>query len=234
VMARLQRLPRHVAMVMDGNRRWARRHGYASPSDGHRRGLQHIFTVLDWCAELGIPQVTIFVASNDNLRKRGSGEVERFLGYVEEVVAARPPEGWRIHLAGRLDMLPESTRHALERAALSTRDASIGQLTLAVGYDGRDEIVDALRSLLRERARAGATPGEVAATLTADDIAEHLYTTGLPDPDLIIRTSGEQRLSGFLLWQATRARLHFAKVCWPGFGKSDFLRALVAYSRLGG
>jgi short-chain Z-isoprenyl diphosphate synthase len=228
-------LPRHVAMVMDGNRRWARRQGLASPSDGHRRGIEHLFTVLGWCRELGIRHVTIYLASGDNLRKRESGEVQRFLGHVEEVIAARPPQGWRLHLAGRLDLLPGSTHTALTLARESTRDGGeAGELTFAVGYDGREEIVDALRSLLAEQARAGATPGGLAQRLTPEDIAAHLYGGGRPDPDLIIRTGSERRLSGFLLWQAAHAELHFCDVYWPGLRRGDFLRAMLAYSRLGG
>ncbi|GIG91930.1 polyprenyl diphosphate synthase [Plantactinospora endophytica] len=227
-------LPRHVAMVMDGNRRWARQQGFENPSVGHRYGAEHVDEVLGWCAELGIEHVTIFVASTDNLRKRASGEVQYLMEVIERIVAARlaeRPGRWQLHLAGRLDTLPDSTRHALKlaRDATAERGARF-HLTIAVGYDGRVEIVDAIRALLDEAARDGATPTELARRLTDEDIAAHLYTQGRPDPDLIIRTSGEQRMSGFLLWQAAYSELYFCDAYWPGFRYVDFLRALRSYA----
>ncbi len=224
-------LPRHVAMVMDGNRRWARQQGFGNPSVGHRYGAEHVEEVLTWCASLGIGHVTVFVASTDNLRKRGSEEVSYLMRVIEEVVAerlARPGGQWQVHVAGRLDTLPDSTREALKRAQETT--CGPYRLTVAVGYDGRDELVDAVRSLFDTHSEAGTPLLEVADQLSADAIAAHLYTSGLPDPDLIIRTSGEQRLSGFLLWQAAYSELYFCDVYWPGFRKIDFLRALRSYS----
>ncbi|AVT33102.1 di-trans,poly-cis-decaprenylcistransferase [Plantactinospora sp. BC1] len=227
-------LPRHVAMVMDGNRRWARKQGFENPSVGHRYGAEHVDEVLGWCADLGIEHVTIFVASTDNLRKRPSEEVRYLMEVVERIVAARlaeRPGRWRLHLAGRLDTLPDSTRHALKLARDATAERGAGfHLTIAVGYDGRAEVVDAIRSLLDEAARAGTSPTELAQRLTAEDIAAHLYTQGRPDPDLIIRTSGEQRMSGFLLWQAAYSELYFCDAYWPGFRYVDFLRALRSYA----
>ncbi|MEV0426286.1 polyprenyl diphosphate synthase [Micromonospora sp. NPDC050495] len=226
--------PRHVAMAMDGNRRWARQMGFDDPSLGHRYGAEHIDEVLSWCAELGIPHVTLYVASVDNVRKRASDEVEHLMHMIEQVVAEpllHPGNPWRLHLAGRLDVLPDSTRHALKLAADATGERGGDfHLTVAVGYDGREEIVNAVRALLEEAARAGATPEDVARELTVEDIAAHLYTGGRPDPDLIIRTSGERRMSGFLLWQAAYSELYFCDVYWPGFRKIDFLRALRSYA----
>ncbi|MBB5874363.1 short-chain Z-isoprenyl diphosphate synthase [Allocatelliglobosispora scoriae] len=227
-------IPRHVAMVMDGNRRWARQQGFDNPSVGHRYGAEHIDDVLDWRAEAGISHVTVFVASTDNLRKRASGEVQFLMDVIERIVAERMSHRtgvWQLHLAGRLDALPDSTRHALKLAqdATSEHDATF-HLTVAVGYDGREEVVDALRSLLDHEARRGTALEDLAQRLTADDIAAHLYTSGQPDPDLIIRTSGEQRMSGFLLWQAAYSELYFCDVYWPGFRHVDFLRALRSYA----
>ncbi|MYV99101.1 polyprenyl diphosphate synthase [Streptomyces sp. SID3343] len=227
-------IPRHVAMVMDGNRRWARQMGFDNPSEGHRHGAEHVDEVLDWCVELGINRATIFLASTDNLRKRTSSEVEFLMKIIEDVVAeqiSRPANPWRLHLAGRLDGLPDSTRNALKLAAEETRDRDAGfDLTVAVGYDGRDEIVDAIRSFLDHEAQAGASLDDVAQRLTADDIAAHLYTSGQPDPDLVIRTSGEMRMSGFLLWQTAYSELYFCDVYWPDFRRVDFLRALRSYA----
>jgi short-chain Z-isoprenyl diphosphate synthase len=227
-------LPRHLAMVMDGNRRWARQMGFEDSRVGHRYGAEHLDEVLGWCAEMGIRHVTVFVASVDNMRRRDAGEVDNLMRMIEEVVAerlSRPSSLWRLHLAGRLDVLPDSTRDALKLAADSTRDGRSGfHLNIAIGYDGREEIVNAIRALLDEEARAGFGIIEIAQRLTADRIAAHLYTGGQPDPDLVIRTSGERRMSGFLLWQAAYSELYFCDVYWPGFRRVDFLRALRSYA----
>lgn len=227
-------LPRHVAMVMDGNRRWARQMGFDDPRIGHRYGAEHLDEVLGWCLEAGIRHVTVFVASVDNMTKRDSDEVHNLMTMIEQVVVARlsrPAGRWQVHLAGRLDVLPDSTRHALKLAEESTRDTGAEfHVTIAIGYDGRDEIVNAVRSLLESESAAGHSVHDIAQRLTADRIGEHLYTSGQPDPDLVIRTSGEQRMSGFLLWQAAYSELHFCDVYWPGFRKVDFLRALRSYA----
>ncbi len=227
-------LPRHLAMVMDGNRRWARQMGFDDAKVGHRHGAEHLDVVLGWCAELGIQHVTVFVASVDNMRKRDADEVGNLMRMIEEIVAARltrPGGLWQVHVAGRLDVLPDSTMHALKLAEEQTRrDGSPFHLNIAIGYDGREEIVNAVRSLLEHEARAGHHIDDIAQCLTADQIAAHLYTSGQPDPDLVIRTSGERRTSGFLLWQAAYSELHFCDVYWPGFRQVDFLRALRSYA----
>ncbi|SCE91698.1 polyprenyl diphosphate synthase [Micromonospora mirobrigensis] len=227
-------LPRHVAMVMDGNRRWARQNGFHDAKVGHRYGAEHLDEVLVWCRELGIHHVTVFVASVDNLRKRDTDEVDNLMLMIEDVIAQRlshPAGVWQVKTAGRVDILPDSTRHALKLAEEATRDRNSGfHLNVAVGYDGRDEIVNALRALLEAGSHAGRTLDDVAERLTADQIASHLYTSGQPDPDLVIRTSGEHRMSGFLLWQAAYSEFYFCDVHWPGFRKIDFLRALRSYA----
>ncbi|MET7419710.1 polyprenyl diphosphate synthase [Dactylosporangium sp. NPDC005555] len=227
-------LPRHLAMVMDGNRRWARQMGFDDARVGHRFGAEHLDEVLRWCAGLGIEHITVFVASVDNVRKRDAGEVGNLMRMIEEVVAERlrqPGSPWRVHLAGRLDVLPDSTRHALKLAEEQTRDSGTPfVLTIAIGYDGREEIVAAIRSVLEEGALAGRTIDDIAQQLTAEQIGQHLYTGGRPDPDLVIRTSGEHRTSGFLLWQAAYSELYFCDVYWPGFREVDFLRALRSYT----
>jgi short-chain Z-isoprenyl diphosphate synthase len=228
-------LPRHVALIMDGNRRWARAQGHRNPSVGHRYGAEHLADVLGWCSELGIRHVTVWVASADNIRRRDPDEVAFLMKVAEEVVAARlgrPGGGWRVHVAGQLALLPDSTVHALKRA----RDATLsetrhGDLTVAIGYSGRQEIADAVRAVLLDAADAGDDLATVAATLTERDLAEHLGGAGRPPPDLIIRTSGEQRLSDFLLWQGADAELFFCDVYWPAFRYVDLLRALREYRR---
>lgn len=228
-------MPRHVALIMDGNRRWARQMGLENVSLGHRYGAEHIEDVLAWCARAGISHVTIFVASADNLARRAATEIAFLMEVAEHIIAermARPENPWRIHLAGQLDLVPESTTLALKRAAEATLDRDTGlHLTVAIGYGGRAEVTDAVRSLLLDTARRGIGLRELAGTLSEDDIAAHLYTSGLPNPDLVIRTSGEQRLSDFLLWQTADSQLYFTDVYWPGFRQIDFLRALRSYAQ---
>ncbi|KJS63081.1 polyprenyl diphosphate synthase [Streptomyces rubellomurinus] len=227
-------LPRHVGLIMDGNRRWARQMGLANPSLGHRVGAEHVEEVLSWCEALGIRHVTVFVCSTENLQRRGDAEVAFLMRVIEQVVTdrlARPDPTWQVHLAGLLDALPDSTAHALKEAVEATRDCATGaHVTLAVGYGGRQEVIDALRDLMYARAEAGASLTEVADTLTVDDIEPHLYTAGRPDPDLVIRTSGEQRLSNFLLWQSAYSELYFCEAYWPAFREIDFLRAIRSFA----
>ncbi|MDN3243520.1 polyprenyl diphosphate synthase [Glycomyces tritici] len=227
-------LPRHVAVAMDGNRRWARQQGFDDPGVGHRYGAEHLEDLLEWCAGIGIGHVTVYVASQDNLTKRDGGEVAHLMAMIEEIVAERlmrPGNRWRLHLAGRSDHLPDSTAHALKAAVEATGERTGGHLTIAIGYDGQVEIVDAVRSLLEAEAARGTAVGDLAERLTAADIGAHRYTPELPGADLIIRTSGERRLSSFLLWQSAGAELYFCDVYWPGFREVDFLRALRDFAR---
>ncbi|MDT7565906.1 MAG: short-chain Z-isoprenyl diphosphate synthase [Pseudonocardiales bacterium] len=230
-----RRLPRHIGLIMDGNRRWARQMGMANLSLGHRYGAEHVDNVLAWCESMGIKHVTVFLCSTENLTRRGDAEVAFLMEVIEQVVAERltkPEPTWQVQLAGLLDVLPDSTARALKDAADATRHCRTGaHVTLAVGYGGRQEIVEALRELLHETGSAGGTLTELAGTLTEQDIAGHLYTAGRPDPELVIRTSGEQRLSNFLLWQSAYSQLHFCEAYWPAFREIDFLRALRNFAR---
>ncbi|MFE0026089.1 polyprenyl diphosphate synthase [Amycolatopsis sp. NPDC059021] len=223
-------VPEHVAMVMDGNRRWARDQGLDDVSLGHRRGFEHVVEVLRWCDAVGVGHVTLFWASIDNLAKRAAPEAAALMRTIERVVPVLATTGRRVDLAGHIDLLPDTTVRVLKEAAEDTRGISAPTLTLAVGYDGRVEIADAVRCLLEDAARDNRSLRELAAELTPDVIATHLYTSGKPDPDLVIRTSGEQRLSGFLTWQAAFSQLQCIDVYWPGFREIDFLRALRTYA----
>jgi short-chain Z-isoprenyl diphosphate synthase len=227
-------LPDHVGLIMDGNRRWARQQGFAIPSLGHHYGAEHAERVLSWCESLGIRYVTVFLCSTENLTNRADGEVAFLMDVVERLATdrlARPGARRRVHVAGAIDLLPTTTARALKQAAEATRDCPTGaHVTLAIGYGGRQEIVDGLRDLLIERATSGGTLTEVAETLTVDDVTAHLYAPEHPEPDLIIRTSGEQRLSNFLLWQGAYAELHFCDAYWPAFREIDFLRAMRSYT----
>ena len=227
-------LPRHVGVILDGNRRYARERGLPSVAHGHRAGAERIPTFLDWCWELDIPYVSLWLLSTDNL-SRDDEEVAGLLDIIVDTVQriAHHPSTkerrLRVTAVGALDLLPEEVRTGLKDACEATADHDGFHLQVAVGYGGRREITDALRSLLRDRADRGDSLADVAETLDVDDIAEHLYTSGFPDPDLIIRTSGELRLSGFLLWQSANSEYYFCDPYWPEFRRVDFLRALRDY-----
>ncbi len=170
--------------------------------------------------------------ATDNLR-RPAGELDPLLRIIEDLATELAEDGnpWRLRLVGSLDVLPAATGSTLKAAQEKTRDRTIGvEVNMAVGYGGRREITDAVRSLLHEQAAAGRTIEEMAEILDVEHIAEHLYTRGQPDPDLVIRTSGEQRLSGFLLWQSAHSEFYFHDANWPDFRRVDFLRALRAYA----
>ena len=227
-------LPRHVGVIMDGNRRWARAAGFDNASVGHRHGGEHLDDLLRWCADLGITHVTVFVCSTENLDQRNADEIHFLMDVITELaerVRAEPQPRWSLHLAGTLDALPDRTALALKSAVAATESCTTGNhLTLAVGYGGRQEVVDAVRDLLLDKAAAGVDIRQIADELDSDDIASRLYTAGQPEPDLIIRTSGEQRLSNFLLWQSAYSELYFCDAFWPAFREVDFLRALRSYS----
>ncbi|MGI5247258.1 isoprenyl transferase [Dactylosporangium sp. CA-139066] len=224
--------PHHVGVIVDGNRRWAREMGYVDPNDGHRVGAERIKELLRWCDGAGVAHVTLWLLSTDNL-SRPAQELDPLLQIIENLAAdlAADRNPWELRIVGALDLLPSASAQALKAAQEKTVDRTGGaQVSLAVGYGGRREIADAVRSLLHEHAKAGTTIEELAEILDVDHISDHLYTRGLPDPDLVIRTSGEQRLSGFLLWQSAHSEFYFCDVHWPSFRRTDFLRALRSYA----
>ncbi len=223
--------PRHVGVIIDGNRRWARAIGLEDVNDGHRRGADKIADLLRWCDDAGVEVVTLFLLSTDNL-SRPDDELTPLLRIIEGVATdlAGPGRRWHLRAVGALGLLPSETVAVLKRAEEDTRERPGASVNLAVGYGGRREIADAVRSLLAEHSALGTSLDELVEVLEVDHIAEHLYTRGQPDPDLIIRTSGEQRLSGFLLWQTANAEFHFTDVYWPDFRRIDFLRALRDYA----
>jgi len=223
------RIPRHVGVILDGNRRWAAGHG-GSTASGHRAGAEKIDDFLGWCEEAGVEVVTLWLLSTDNL-SRPSEELTPLLTIIEDLVGAIAATGrWRVHPVGSLDLLPASLSRRLKEHENATLDIRGLHVNVAVGYGGRREIADAVRSLLHEHAARGNSIEEVAEFLDVEHIAEHLYTRGQPDPDLVIRTSGEQRLSGFLLWQSAHSEFYFCEALWPDFRKVDFLRALRSYA----
>ncbi|MEZ0490911.1 isoprenyl transferase [Kineococcus sp. TBRC 1896] len=222
-------LPRHVGIILDGNRRWAKAFG-ASSSHGHRAGADKVLEVMGWCADEGIEVVTLYLLSTDNL-SRPADELEPLIGIVQDAVARVAATGrWKVHPVGALDLLPEPTAGRLRELAERTAGITTGVVNVAIGYGGRQEIAAAVRSLLLEHAERGTSLTDLAEVLDVEHIAAHLYTKGQPDPDLVIRTSGEQRLSGFLLWQTAHSEFFFTEVLWPAFRKVDFLRALRSYA----
>jgi short-chain Z-isoprenyl diphosphate synthase len=223
--------PRHVGVMLDGNRRWAREAGFTDVNDGHRVGARRLVDMLGWCREAGVEIVTLWLLSTDNVNRPDS-ELLPLLEIINDVVdeLAEPANPWRLRIIGALDVLPEETAHRLVEAARRTVDKTGMVVNIAVGYGGRREIADAVRKLLLQRAEQGTTIEELAEVLDVDHIAEHLYTSGQPDPDLIIRTSGEQRMSGFMLWQSAHSEIWFCEAYWPDFRRTDFLRALRDYA----
>jgi short-chain Z-isoprenyl diphosphate synthase len=226
---RTQSLPRHVGVMLDGNRRWAKANG-ANTAQGHQAGADNISPLLGWCEEAGVEVVTLWLLSTDNLN-RPAMELEPLLAIIEHVVTdLAASRRWQLNPVGALDLLPVETAQCLKDAADATRDVQAMIVNVAVGYGGRREIADAVRAMLLEHAAKGTSIEELAEVFDVEHIADHLYTKGQPDPDLVIRTSGEQRLGGFLLWQSAHSEFYFCEAYWPDFRHVDFLRALRAYA----
>ena len=225
------RIPRHIGVIVDGNRRWAKEMGF-DVADGHRYGGRKLEDLITWSSDLGVEIVTIWLLSTDNLTNRDPKELGPLLGIIVDVARSlsNPGRDWRVQVMGALDLLPSETAAELRAATSSTEGKAGVVVNIAVGYGGRREIVDAVRGALRSAHADGTSLEEVAESIDLDDIAAHLYTKGQPDPDLIIRTSGEQRLSGFLLWQTANAEFYFSDVYWPDFRRVDFLRAVREYA----
>jgi len=226
-------LPRHVGVILDGNRRYARKMGYSFVGDGHRRGADKVEDLVDWCDGLGIPVVTLWALSTDNLQ-RPPDELDTIFSVIEEKVEAlvdqrdrKTPR--RIRVVGRRELLPERTQAAITRAEEATADAGPFELLVAIGYGGREEITDAVRRMIADRMRRGESLEGIASGLEPDEISRYMYAPDIADPDLIIRTSGELRLSGFLLWQSAYSEYYFSDVFWPEFRRIDFLRAIRSY-----
>jgi short-chain Z-isoprenyl diphosphate synthase len=219
-------------MIIDGNRRWAKQLGYETAAHGHRAGAAKMREFLEWCDDIGVQVVTLYLLSSDNLTSRSSDElhdlVEIIADLAEELSHYR---NWRVKHVGSVDGLPEPLVATLSAAEARTAKKSGLHINLAVGYGGRTEIVDAMRSIVETHSRTGGSLETLAELLTPDLIGEHLYTSGQPDPDLVIRTSGEQRLSDFMLWQSAHSEFYFVEALGPDLREVDFLRAVRDYSR---
>lgn len=226
-------LPQHVAVLADGNRRWARLNAPGQPLvAGYRAGAARLREFVDWCDEADLQVVTLWVLSTDNLQRSDDDELRPLLAVIDQLVCdLAATRRWRVQAVGALDLLPDEMVASLKESSEATADVVGMHVNVAIAYGGRQELRDAVRSLLASRAEEGATLAAVAETLEIDEISRHLYTKGQPDPDLIIRTSGEQRLSGFLLWQSAHSEFYFCEALWPDFRRVDFVRALRSYSQ---
>lgn len=223
------RVPRHIGVILDGNRRWARQTG-ADPAVGHRRGADRITELLEWSDEVGVEVVTLWMLSTDNLGREAT-ELQALLEIIADAVEHLATDGrWRLQLVGDPGLLPREFADRF-KAAVERGPKEGLHVNVAVAYGGRTEIADAVRAFLLSGLDEGRSLAELAADVSVESIARHLYTQGQPDPDLVIRTSGEQRLSGFLMWQSAHSEFYFCEAYWPDFRRVDFLRALRAFSQ---
>jgi short-chain Z-isoprenyl diphosphate synthase len=229
-------IPRHVGLIQDGNRRYAREAGLSEPSEGYLLASLKTEEVLTWCAALGIPVVTLWWLSTENLT-REPDEVATILRVIEKKIAEWMQGGLvqqlriRVRPIGKLELLPASTLQVLRGIDSTTQHHDRMLVNVGVGYGGRQEIVDAVRRYLQEGFMRRDSPEEILRGLTPEALDKFLYTYDCPDPDLIIRTSGEVRLSGFMLWQSAYSEFYFCDAYWPAFRKIDFLRAIRSYQR---
>ncbi|MGE3193231.1 MAG: isoprenyl transferase [Microbacteriaceae bacterium] len=219
--------PHHVAMIIDGNRRWARDRALETEAHGHRAGAEKMREFLRWCDELGIKVVTIYLLSADNLTGRSPEELAQLFEIIADLAddLSRNAD-WHIQHVGTSDALPPELTATLKAAEARTAQNTGLHVNLAIGYGGRREIADAMRSIVRDHGKGGGSIDDLAEILTPELIGDHLYTQGQPDPDLIIRTSGEQRLSDFMLWQSAHSEFYFVEALGPDLREVDFLRAL--------
>ena len=225
-----QSTPKHVGVILDGNRRWAKAN-LASSKSGHSAGARKIIDFLTWCEEVDVKVVTLWMLSTENLT-RDANELRQLQEIIAETVEALSRFGrWRLQVVGAIELLPDWLATRLNDAVAKSPAREELVVNLAIGYGGRLEITDAVRQLLKENLARGANLESAIDNLSMAEISRHLYTAGQPDPDLVIRTSGEQRLSGFLLWQSAHSEFYFCEAFWPDFRRLDFLRALRSFAQ---
>ena len=215
-------------MILDGNRRWAKANPNQSDPNGHKAGASKIIEFLGWCDEADVRVVTLWLLSTDNF-KRSTAELDELLKIIGDTVDELAATGrWNIKAVGALDLLPDWLAQKLSALTPFRKDGV--EVNVAISYGGRREIVDAVKSYLDSEKNQGHDISAATENISADEIAKYLYTAGQPDPELLIRTSGEQRLGGFLLWQSALSEYYFCEAYWPDFRRVDFLRALRSYS----
>lgn len=223
----LDRLPRHIAVIMDGNGRWAKKRRLPRIA-GHRAGIRAVRQAVEACARLGVPYLTLYAFSVENW-KRPHTEITMLMGllreYLKKEISELNKQNIRLGVIGRIRELPKPVQRDLETALVQTRPNTGLRLTLALNYGARAELVDAVRNLVESVKQNGA--------LTIDEatLSEHLYTRDLPDPDLLIRTSGELRLSNFLLWQVAYSEIWVTETLWPDFTQNDLFQAIIDFQK---
>ncbi len=222
-------LPKHVAVIMDGNGRWAEKHAFPRVR-GHRKGAESVRTIVTLCRKLGIGYLTLYAFSEENW-KRPPHEVNalmKLLGsFLKRELKEMKENGIRLNVIGRPEKLPAATRKVLQDTIRETSHGSNMVLTLALSYGGRQEILDAVRAIARKVQNGAMDPSDI----SEDQFSGSLYTSGMPDPDLLIRTSGEYRISNFLLWQISYSEIYITPTLWPDFGEAEFLKALSEYQK---
>ncbi|WP_296881671.1 polyprenyl diphosphate synthase [uncultured Methanobrevibacter sp.] len=225
-----EKMPKHVAIIMDGNRRYSKLQGNIDVLKGHEMGVDTLENVLDWSVELGIEIVTAYAFSTENFNRpehEVEGLMKLFVINFKRLVNHEKihKNEVRVNVVGRTELLPESVREAIREAEEATKHYTKRIFNLAIGYDGRLEIVDSIKKIIED-----VEAGKVSIDDVDEDlVSKNLYTAGLADPNLIIRTSGEERLSGFLLWQSSYSELYFCETLWPELRKVDFIRAIRSY-----
>ena len=226
------KMPNHVAIIMDGNRRYSKIQGNMDPIEGHKKGVDTLENVIEWCIDLGINIVTVYAFSTENFnrdKKEVEGLMDLFVQSFLNISTNKKIHKNKIRLnaVGKLELFPKKVRDAIDTAEEATKDYNERMINIAMGYDGRVEIVDAFKKIAREVQKGNIEPDEIDEKM----INDNLYTAGLEDPNLVIRTSGEERLSGFLLWQSSYSELYFTDSLWPQLRKVDFLRAIRSYTQ---
>lgn len=225
----LSESPKHVGVILDGNRRWAK-NNLASSRSGHEAGARKIVELLSWCEEVNVEVVTLWLLSTENLN-REKNELNALCEVIAETVEElSKQQKWNLVLMGSSDLLPIWFAERLKQSISNGHENKKLTVNLAIGYGGRQEISDAVKSMLEKHLSSGESLKDVVSNLNIEEISKYMYTAGQPDPDLVIRTSGEQRLSGFLLWQSAHSEFYFCEAFWPDFRKLDFLRALRSYA----
>jgi tritrans,polycis-undecaprenyl-diphosphate synthase [geranylgeranyl-diphosphate specific] len=228
-LVRAEPVPNHLAIIMDGNRRFAGEHGM-TVTDGHAAGRDTLEKLLDWCLEIGVRVLTVYALSTENF-SRAPDEVEGLMNLFDRALRDIAVDERvhrhqiRVRVLGNRSLLPARVQEAIEIAERATRGYSAYRYNVALAYGGRDEILQAIRALAEDVRDGRLEPGQI----DSEAVSRRLYTSDLPDPDLIFRTSGEERISNFLLWQSAYSELYFSDVLWPGLTRTDFLRAIRAY-----
>lgn len=225
-----EKMPKHVAIIMDGNRRYSKLQGNMDVIKGHEIGVDTLEKVLDWSIELGIEIITVYAFSTENFNRpehEVEGLMKLFIKNFKRLVDHEKihKNEVKVKVVGKLDLIPESVREAIKEAEEATAQYDKRLFNIAIGYDGRLEIIDSFKKIIKDVQDGKITIDDV----TEDLVSQNLYTEGLEDPNLIIRTSGEERLSGFLLWQSSYSELYFCETLWPELRKVDFIRAIRSY-----